>query len=249
MHSALIVNPVTPNIDTNLATVISMAHEAADNSAELVLFPEAAVTGLINNDNPEHDLPFGQIIPGPLTDILSDLAEKRKNYLAIGILERDGDKMYDSAVILTPAGQIGLKYRRIQTRWHGPKADFNVYSSGSKITKIDTPLGSFAFMICGDLWDDGLIQRIKRLKPDWLLHPIARCFDDCSIDQERWDREEVPEYIWRIKAIGVTTLMTNYIDCGLTNDDSFGGAMAVRGDGTIIASLPIGKPGILYVDL
>jgi predicted amidohydrolase len=249
MKAALIVNPVTPDIDANFGSIMEMAHEAADNGAELVLFPEAAITGLINNDIPAHDLPFGQPIPGSMTDILSDLAEERKIYLAIGILERDGDRLFDSAILFAPSGNIELKFRRISPRWHGAKADPAVYCQGNEITKCDTLLGSFAFMICGDLFDEELVRRVSALRPDFLLYPIARCFGKGPCNQERWQREVMPEYAKQIKAIGVTTLMANYLDCGLKDDDSFGGAIVVRGDGTIIASLPIGKAGVLYVDI
>jgi predicted amidohydrolase len=246
---ALIVNPVGPDISANLSTILEMANEAANNGAELVLFPEAAVTGLINNDTPTHDLPLGQTIPGPITDKLSQLSKDKKIYLAIGILERDNDKLYDSAVLLTPTGEIGLKYRRISPRWYGPNVDLNVYGTGTDITKIDTPLGSFSFMICGDLWDDELVNRIRLLKPDWILNPIARCFDDESSDQVKWDRDAMPEYMEQVKSIGITTLIVNYLDCGLSDDHSFGGAMVIRGNGTIAASFPLGKHGILFVNL
>ena len=105
MKAALIVNPVGPDIDANLRSILEMLNKAADNGVELVLFPEAAITGLINNDIPAHDIPLGQPIPGPLTDILSDLVEERKIYLAIGMLERESDRLYDSAILLTPSAK------------------------------------------------------------------------------------------------------------------------------------------------
>lgn len=71
MKVALIINRVTYDIETNLSTIKRMSNEATDAGVDLILFPEAALTGLINNDDPSHDLPLGQIIPGPITEILS----------------------------------------------------------------------------------------------------------------------------------------------------------------------------------
>jgi predicted amidohydrolase len=65
MKAALVVNRVLPDVDANLANILKAAHAAADEGADLVVFPEAALTGLINNDDPAHDLPLGQPIPGP----------------------------------------------------------------------------------------------------------------------------------------------------------------------------------------
>ena len=248
MKAALVVNRVLPDIDANLAAILNMANEAADAGTDLVVFPEAALTGLINNDEPSHDLPLGQVIPGPVTDVLARLTRERRIWLAIGLLEREGDRLYDSAVLLTPDGGIGLKYRRIQPQWHGRHADPSVYCQGTELPKVETQLGTFAFLICGDLFDDDLIQRVCNLRPDWLLFPFARRFRDRSYDQEQWDREEKPEYAQRVKLAGITTLMTNYV-ADRDFSGSFGGAMVVSSDGTVMDSFPLGKSGILLVNL
>ena len=250
MKTALVVNRVLPDIDANLATILNMASEAAKKKAELVVFPEAALTGLINNDDPAHDLPLGQAIPGQVTEALAELCREKRLWLAIGLLERDGEKLYDTAVLLTSDGRIGLKYRRIHPGWHGRNADATVYCQGTKLPKVETPLGVFAFLICGDLFDDELVRRVRGLGLDWLLFPFAREFDDGSRSQERWDKEEKPEYLQRVNLVGVTTLMTNYLaGQGLADDNSFGGAMVALDDGAVIDSLPLGKDGLLLVDL
>lgn len=252
MKVALAVNRVTADIDANLKMISYMVNEAADNKADLVVFAEAALTGLINDDDPSHDLPLGQPIPGHVTDMLLELARERRVWLAIGMLEREGRSLYDSAVLLTPGGEIGLKYRRIQPQWHGRSADPSVYRQGTELTKAVTPLGNFAFLICGDLWDDELVRRTRNLRPDWLLYPFARS----GLDEERWEKEEMPDYAQRVKLTGATTLMTSYltdiVDFQLKDweyERSLGSAMVVSSDGTMLDSLPPGKTGILLVDL
>lgn len=249
MKVALVVNRILPDTDTNLTEILKLANEASDTGADLILFPEAALTGLINNDIPSHDLPLGQVIPGPVTEVLSQLTRKRGFWLAIGLLERDGDKLYDSAILMTPEGRIGLKYRRIQPQWHGKEADPSVYCQGTKLSKLETPFGTFAFMICGDLFDDNIIKQLRDIKPDWLFVPFSRCFNDGSYNQERWDREEKNEYIKQVKTVGVTTLMTNYIADKEMLGGAFGGAMIVLDNGTVIDSFPLGKVGMLLVNL
>jgi len=248
MKVALAVNPVVTDIDANLTAISNMVNEAADDHADLVVFPEAALTGLINNDDPSHDLPLGQSIPGPVTDVLLALARKRRVWLAIGIIEREDHTLYDSAVLLAPCGKTGLKYRRIQPQWHGSSADPSVYRQGTELSKVETSLGSFTFLICGDLWDDELVQRSRDLQPDWLLYPFVN-----SLVGERWEKELKPSYAKRAKLTGATTLMTSYY-ADLPPEDmdlggAFGGAIVVSSDGTVIDSLPPGRTGILLVDL
>jgi len=249
MKAALVVNCVLPDVDANLAAVLNMTKDAADCGADLVVFPEAALTGLINNDDPSHDLPLGQTIPGPVTDMLAGQARERRVWLAIGILEREGERLYDSAVLFTPDGEIGLKYRGITPHWHGRTANSRIYGQSIDLSKVETSLGAFAFLICGDLFDDELIQRVRDLHPDWLLLPFGRCFDDGSYDQERWDSEEKAVYMGRAKLTGSTTLMTNYFADKNLRGGGFGGAVIVSKDGSVLGSFPLGKVGILSIDL
>lgn len=245
MKAVLAVNYVTSDPHRNLAGILTMIEQAAHQNVDLILFPEAAVTGLINNDDPAHDLPLGQDIPGAVTDRLALCCQSLGVWTAIGLLERDGNALYDTAVLIAPDGEIKLKYRRIQPQWHGRNADPLIYRQGSEVAMADTPLGRLAFLICGDLFDEQIVEQVKALEPDWVLFPFARCFDDGSYDQARWDGEERPEYQQRVGCIGVTTLMTNYLAGQDLPGGAFGGVMVVAGDGTIRASLPLGQSGLL----
>lgn len=250
MHAALIINPVGPNRNDNLRMMLSMAKQAASSGADLILFPEAALTGLVNNDDPVHDLPLSETIPGPVTDAIGALCKQLGIWLGTGILERKSDMFYDSAVLFNPMGQIALKYRRNQPQWHGRHADPSVYTEGKEIAKASTPFGSVTFLICGDLFDNEIVTRFNALKADWLLFPFARCFTDGSFDQQRWETEELPVYMERVKMVRTPAIMVNYLSTPDLNDGgTFGGAFVVSARGNIIAEYPLGKVGILFVDM
>ena len=124
-----------------------------------------AVTGMVNNDDPTHDLPLGESIPGPLSNELSKIAVERDLWIGIGVLERDGRRLYDTAILISPQGQIKMKYRRCQPHWHGKHADSSVYCQGTQIFKAETDFGSVVFLICGNLWDEGIRMRVKDCIP------------------------------------------------------------------------------------
>ena len=248
-RAALAVHQVTRDVDDNLAQILLMIDQAAHAGCDLVLFAETAPTGLINSDDPEHDLPLGCEIPGPATDQVALRCRERGIWTAIGLLEREGQTLYDTAVLLSSSGEIRLKYRRIQPQWHGRKADPCIYREGTSLDGVQTPLGSFAFAICGDLFDDGIVERIRAAAPDWLLFPFARCFSEGAWDQGRWDREEMPHYVARVRPVGATTLMTNYLAHTEFLGGAFGGAHVVAPDGEVMHSLPLGRAGLLVVDL
>ncbi|OGG43928.1 MAG: hypothetical protein A3F84_18900 [Candidatus Handelsmanbacteria bacterium RIFCSPLOWO2_12_FULL_64_10] len=250
MKTALVVPRVTVDVAENLATIERMATDAISSGAKFVLLPEAVLTGLVNNDDPSHDLRLGQTIPGPATDRLGAFCRRHRAWLGFGMLEREDGRLYDSAVLLGPDGSISLKYRRNQPQWHGRKADPSVYCQGVDIGIVRTPLGTLGFLLCGDLFDDGIVSRFVDLRADWLLFPFARCFSDGTADQVRWDTEELPEYVERIRMVRTPALMVNYLaDSSLQDDNSFGGAFLVSAQGEVVARYPLGVEGTLMVDL
>lgn len=250
MKAALIVPRVVTDVAANLATAKRLAVGAVSAGARLILLPEAVLTGLVNNDDPSHDLPLGQSIPGPATDELGQFAHRHQIWVGLGMLERERNRLYDSAALLGPDGSVVLKYRRNQPQWHGKRAAPEVYCQGSDIGVVDTPFGVLAFLLCGDLFDDGIVARFRSLRPDWLLFPFARCVADGTADQGRWDTEELPEYVARVKRVGAPALMVNYLaDRSLGDGGSFGGAFVVSGQGEVVAHHPLGVEGVLIVDL
>ncbi len=249
MRVGLAVIRVTQDYGINVDSMVELIREAAREGADLVLFGEAAPTGLINNDDPTHDMAIAQPILGPTANTLAQGAKDAGVYVALGMLEKDGNCLYDSAILIDPEGQIILKYRRISPGWHGPTADSSVYRHGESIPLAETPLGSFAFLICGDLFDDVLVERVRTAGPDWLLLPFARCFDDGSYDQRRWDQEEKQEYADHAAKTGAVCMMVNYVAERELDGGSFGGAMIVGRDGSVLAEAPLGQPGLWLFDL
>ena len=251
MRIALAINLVDNDRAENMRRIKQMATEASNAGANIILFGETAITGMINNDYPDHDLPFSDTIPGEATEMMAQLARELKMWMVIGLLEQDSGKLYDSAVLLSPDGRIALKYRRIDGRWHGKKADPAVYCEGTDIAAANTGHGSMAIIICGDLWNDKVVQRLQEIKPDMLFHLYARCFSDGSRNQEKWNNEEIPEFSNQVKKAGIKTFSVSYLSSsGLPAEgETMGGAMIFASDGALQSQYPLGKSGILYYDM
>ena len=117
MRAALIVNRVTANREHNLQEVLTGVSKAAAMGAELVMFPEAALTGLVNNDRPARDLGFGVDPRGPEVRAMAAMARSSHVLLAIGLLERARSRLYDTAVLFSPDDAAPHVYRRITPGW------------------------------------------------------------------------------------------------------------------------------------
>ncbi|HPS69664.1 MAG TPA: carbon-nitrogen hydrolase family protein [Candidatus Cryosericum sp.] len=245
MNVSLVVHRVGPDTANNVAQMDLAVTQSAKAGAHIVLFSEAATTGLILNDDPRHDLMLGEPIPGPAVSHFSELARSSHIYVAFGILERDGAALYDAAVLLGPTGDLLLKYRRIDPGWHSQTGESRLYREGTQCPGVDTPVGRFAFAICGDLFNDTVAEQVRLQHPDYLLMPFSRCFDSGLYDQQRWESEERRMYINRVQDMGVTTFMTNSLGEKAFDGGTFGGAMVVHAGGRITHSLHLGMPGMI----
>ncbi|MGC8893875.1 MAG: carbon-nitrogen hydrolase family protein [candidate division WOR-3 bacterium] len=246
MKIALAVNVVSMDRMENLANIIRLAEKAIANRSRLILFPEAALTGLVNKDDPKHDLFLGETTHGRVIRRLCRLASTEMIWLGIGFLERTRGTLYDSAVLINPRGSIVLKYRRVSPGWHGKEADPKFYRHGKDVPVVGTPFGRVGFLICRDLFDDEIVATVREKRPDLVLFPFARSFEDNRWDTERWEREEKRVYAERVKLLGATTLMVNYLS---EIGGFFGGAMVVSPKGEIIRDLPAGVSGILVAEI
>ncbi len=245
---ALISNLVTGDIAGNQRRILELANQAADSGAKLIVFPEAAATDLINTGNPEQDRSVAESIPASRNEQWREMAIARGIYLAAGLLERDGEKLYDTGVFFDPQGKLVLRYRRNDPGWHYAADDPAVYCQGSEIPVVQTEFGSVGMLICGDLWDDGILSRFSGNRPDYLIYIMSRSLAVSDKIQQVWNEEELPDYCERWSKTGASVLAVNLYG-GEEREVSIGGAWFVDNRGVVLDSLVPGREGILMVDL
>jgi predicted amidohydrolase len=105
------------NLAGNLDTVCRWLAEAARNRARLAIFPECVLTGYAF-DSLAEALPHGQSIPGPATDLLAAACRDHAIWTVVGMLERDGDRLFNAAVLVGPDG-LYAAYRKIHLPFLG----------------------------------------------------------------------------------------------------------------------------------
>lgn len=127
------------DLSQNLAEIAALTRKASAGGAELVVFPELALTGL---GDPATS---AQPIPGPATDSLAELAAKLGLYLVCGLAERDGDTLYNSACLVTPDRDISV-YRKT----HLAADERSWATAGDGWTVVDTPIGRIGLLIGHD---------------------------------------------------------------------------------------------------
>ena len=142
--------------------------DAQSKNAEIAIFPESSILGWENPDAHRMAHP----IPGADSDRVAGLARKYHLMIAIGLDEKSGDRLFDSAILVDKTGKLLWKHRKINVL---PELMTPPYSQGKPedIGVVDTEFGRIALLICADTFTDAHLERLKALKPDLMLVPYG----------------------------------------------------------------------------
>ena len=140
------MEPKLAEKERNLDACLARLEEAAAAGAELTVFPECAIPGYMF-DSAEEALPYAEEIPGPTTEAFERECARLGVHAITGLLERDGDTLYNAAILVGPDGLIG-SYRKTHLPFLGVDR-FVTPGDGFKV--FDTALGRIGLIICYDL--------------------------------------------------------------------------------------------------
>jgi predicted amidohydrolase len=170
------------------ATVDKMADIATNLNksfpwVQLMMFHELIVPGLVqfvsaeNNDTWKKN---AEPIPGPLTERLCMLARKLGRWLVPGSMyEREGDKLYNTAIVISPQGEIVAKYRKMfpWLPYEGGTAP------GDQFCVFDIPdVGRFGLCICYDMWFPEVSRTLAWMGAEVILQPTLTPTSDRELE-------------------------------------------------------------------
>jgi len=142
------MEPQVGNVGANRAASVQLIATAALQGARLIVLPELCNSGYVFN-SAEEARSLAEAIPdGPTCAAWLALARQLEVYLVAGIAERDGETLYNSAVVIGPDGLIG-KYRKLHL-WNNEKRYFEPGNLGVPV--FDTPFGRIGVAVCYDGW-------------------------------------------------------------------------------------------------
>jgi len=155
----------------NLARAAGMIERAAAEGCRVVVLPECLDFGWTDPSARQGAL----AIPGGHSDLLAQAAREYRIWVVAGLVERDGDRLYNTAVMISSDGKIILKHRKINelALAHG------LYSLGTGIAVADTELGRVGLTVCADNYPDSpeIGGALGRMGCRLLLSPCAWAVD------------------------------------------------------------------------
>jgi len=142
------MEPVVGKKKANLQKSGAGIEKAAKSGAQLIVLPELANTGYVFNTREEAFSLAEKIPTGESTLFWSELAQRLSVTIVAGITEREGDRLFNSAVIVGPHGHIG-SFRKVHL-WGEENLFFEPGNLGFPV--FQTPHGRIGVMICYDGW-------------------------------------------------------------------------------------------------
>lgn len=131
----------------NLEQSLYWIKQAASAGANLVVLPELCNTGYMFATRAEA-LSLAETTAGVTVSAWCDSCAENNLYLVAGFAERAGDKLYNSAAIISPSGLLGV-FRKVHL-WGDEHLFFEPGDVGFPV--FDAPFGRFGAMICYDQW-------------------------------------------------------------------------------------------------
>ena len=133
---------VPGEVEGNLGRAAAAIAAAAGKGCDVVVLPECLDVGWTFPGARDLARP----IPGPTTDRLGEAAASAGVMVVAGLTERDGDRIFNSAVLIGADGALLATHRKIN------ELDFEreLYSAGTSLRVTHTPLGVIGVTICAD---------------------------------------------------------------------------------------------------
>lgn len=166
---ALVQMYVEPgNKDKNLAHAEQLIHEAAANKADVVLLPEVMDLGWTH---PSAKRLADSIPNGETCRRICKMARDYNVYVCCGIVEKDGNAIYNSAVIIDNKGKVLIKHRKLNEL----DIAHDLYAQGDRLGVCSTPWGTFGLLICADATakDHVLTRSLCYMGADVILSPSS----------------------------------------------------------------------------
>lgn len=247
LNAAIIQFDCPPDKDEAIARIESLVNEAAAG-ADLVLVAEAPFTPYTTVQDFR---PLAEPIPGPYADRLGRLAQRHGVYLCSGTIERDGDAVYNTAVLFSPGGDPIHKHRKCTLASCDVAGGF---TAGNTIQVVQTSFGRLGILICLDTIERANQQVLAALQPDLILVPAY------GLAKTHYARTEVIDCMvdecldeWRMRMRMLAKFCGAYLlradHCGVEGPlVRVGHSIAIHPGGHILAEATM-RPSILRVTL
>jgi predicted amidohydrolase len=159
----------------NYRRIEPLIREAAAHGAQIVCTTECFLDGYAIADKSiplEQYRALGEPIPqGEYFGKLRRLAKELNIFLIAGMLEADGEQRFNTAVLISPRGELVGKYHKQRLEHEAVRN-----TPGKESSVFETPYGRLGVMICADRRFPDVVQGFCDRGADFLICPSGGMF-------------------------------------------------------------------------
>ena len=151
--------------------------------ARMIVFPELAASAaaqFVGAPDAEPWRRLAEPIPGPRAKRFCETAKRAGRWIVPGSMyELDGETVYNTAIVISPEGEIVAKYRKMFP-WLPLESES---APGDRFCVFDVPqVGRFGLCICYDAWFPEVTRTLAWMGAEVILHPTLTPTSDRSAE-------------------------------------------------------------------
>ena len=220
------------NPEAALAALTAPLAAASAMGADILVAPESWLPGYNSDQIAAHAQPRG----GAWHMALADLCRKAGCGLVVGYAERDGDRVYNSAVAFDAEGQECGHYRKLQL--YGPREQA-IYTPGDAYATFDHGDHRLGLLICYDVEFAAHVAALTAKGCTAILVPTANMMPFTHVSRVTVPAQAVNH--------GISIVYANY--CGEEGDLTYAGGSLIAGAHGEVLAQAGPTPALLVADL
>ncbi len=145
------LNPTVGDLDGNVARMAEWAARATAEGADLIAFPELAITGY-----PPEDLVLRAAFVRDTLEAVDDLARRTADGcdVVVGFVDRSGAGLHNAAALLH-GGKVAARYRKCRLPNYGVFDEERYFEPGTGGVAVDVGGTRLGLSVCEDAWAPG----------------------------------------------------------------------------------------------
>lgn len=151
--AAVQIAPRKGDVEANLAQMSAAIHRCAAEGADLIVFPEASLTGYFLEGGVAEVAVTAEEIAGRLRDVVRSTPKPVD--VIFGFYERGDGHIHNSAIHVTLAdgrADVIHVYRKFFLPTYGVFDEERFVARGRDLTAYETRFGKMGMLICEDVW-------------------------------------------------------------------------------------------------
>jgi predicted amidohydrolase len=230
------------DLEGNLETMTEAVGRAKEHEAQIIAFPELALTGYLA------DKRFVDVAIGTDGEVMNRFRELSRDIdILLGFIEETPTSLFYNAAAYLRHGRLIHLHRKIYLPTYGPFDERRYYGAGWDVSAFDTDVARSAVLICGDAWHVPLPYMAAHDGADVIYVIAASSVEGLG---ETTSAERAWERMCRSYALTLSCYVV-FVNFGGRQGDHhyWGGSFVVGPDGNLVAQSQTDEPDLVFADL